>query len=265
MSDNRLSVRIGGRDEDIDAQALITILEETIALLRDLDARMNEGRHTVRWLLASASKNSPLESGFRGEPISSSNGPLLPIASVLISSLDELERGVGRPEYFSDAMLDRATRISRTVGRRVGGVSYRNGLDKTVAVTGFTAANAIKYQLPDTYTSHGELEGRLDQITAHGDRNEFCIYDPLTKRPIACEFEPEDLDRVLKAMKARVRVTGLITYRRKGHEARKVRVHHWREIAPAISLAEVHAAGIDLTRGRPAADVIHALRAANAG
>lgn len=265
MSDNRLLVRIGGRGEDIDAQALLTILEETILLLRELDSRMNDGQHTVRWLLASASKNSPLESGFRGEPISSSFGSPLPIACELIRSFDELERGVGRPTYFSDSMLDRATRISRTVGKRVSGVSYRNGADKTVSVTGFMAANAIKYQLPDTYTLHGELEGRLDQITAHGDRNEFCIYDPLTHRPIACEFDPGELDLVLEAMNARVRVTGLITYRRKGHEARKVRVHHWQPITSATTLKEVHAARIDLTRGRPAAEVISALRAANAG
>lgn len=264
MSDNKLSVRIGGRDEDIDAQALLTILEETIALLRDLDARMNNGEHTVRWVLATASKNSPLDSGFRGEPISKSVTPL-PIAAELLSSFDELERGTGRPRYFTDPMLDRATRISKTAGKRIGLLSYRNGTNKFVSVTAFMAANALKYQLPDTYVSHGEIEGRLDQITAHGERTEFCIYDPLTKRPIACEFEPEDLDRVLKAMNARVRVTGLITYRRKGHEPKKVRVEHWRELAVPPSIEELHAARIDLTRGRPAGDVIRALRMANAG
>jgi hypothetical protein len=265
MSDNNISVRVGGRGEDIDAQALLAVLEETVALLRDLDSRMNDGRHTVRWVVATASKNSPFDAGLRGEMLSKSAGAAMPIVDELIASFDALENGSGRPRHFTDAMLDRAKRISNNVGKKISNVTYRHGNAKLISVTGFTGANAIKYQMPDVYTAHGELEGRLDQITSHEDRTEFCIYDTLTKRAVVCEFEPEELRAVLDAMNKRVRVNGLVTYRRKGHEPKRVRVEHWRPISGDVpTIQAVHEARIDLTRGRPSEEVIRALRSFNA-
>jgi hypothetical protein len=268
MTDNRLSIRIGGKGEDIDAQALLVVLEETVALLRDLDSRMNDGQHTVRWMIESASKNSPFQGGLRGDVMAAaSGGHAMPITDELIASFSELEIGAGRPKYFTDAMLDRAKRISGVVGKRVSNVTYTHGSAKPVSVTGFTAANAVKYQMPDAYSAYGEIEGRLDQITSHEERTEFCIYDPLTKRAIACEFDPDDLKAVLEAMNKRVRVSGLVVYKRKDHEPRRVRVDHWRTMtadADIPTIQAVHDLRIDLTRGRPSEEVIRALRVFNA-
>lgn len=256
---NKLSIRIGGRDEDIDATAFLTIIAESVHLLKELDAQMGDGRKSLTWVLSSASKNSPAMVEFTGRP---RRGAMPPdVAAEFVKSMEALETGSHRPRYFTDGMLERSKRIASPVGTRVSKLLFGDDQQDLIAVSAQLGANADKLHLPERYTEYGELEGQLGQLTAHDENYEFVIYDPLTDRPIKCDFEPEDFDRVRDAMRRKVVVSGLVTYRRKDHAPLSVRVNGWRPLyGDPPSIKEVHSLSLDLTAGRESEDVIRDLR-----
>lgn len=260
---NRLTIKIGGKDEDVDASSFLTVVSETIRLLQDLDAEMTGGSPSVNWVLSGASKNSPALFQFEGR--SKRGRDRVEVTGEFVASMIALEAGANRPRYFTDSMLDRAKRISSPVGSKLSSLAYFEDASLHVAsVTLRTAANADRFHLSERYTEYGELEGSLGQLTAHDEQYEFCIYDSLTNRAIKCEFDPADFDRVREAMRRKVLVSGLITYRRKDHTAVGVKVDSWGVTRPSVSIEELHAARIDLTRGRTSEDVVRTLRAFNA-
>lgn len=260
---NRLSIRVGGRGEDVDALSFLAVVSETVRLLQDLDAEMSGGHSALTWFLSGASKNSPAVVRFdgrvnRGRPVQHK------VTEEFITSMEALESGACRPRYFTDAMLDRAKRIATPVGGKLSSLTFFEVDSKPLSVSLQLAANADKFHMPDKYTEYSELEGYLGQLTAHDEHYEFCIYDSLTNRAIKCEFDPAEFEAVRDTMRRKVLVSGLVTYRRKDDAPISVKVDDWSQLPAGIPIEQIHVLNLDLSRGRPSEEVIRALRAFDA-
>jgi len=265
MKDNELTIAIGGRDENVDAHAALEVLSETIALLHDIEAKQLGGRAHFKWTISQASKNSPLNLTMFGA-LGHDRGSMVQVVELFLSGLGLLESGNSQPSWFDDPMLDRAKRIVKRIGRDISSLVYV-GKSATLKVTQRISAHVDMYQLPEKYSEHGELEGRLGQVTAYQDVHEYCIFDPLTDRKIHCEFPMEELQRVRDALTKRVRVSGIVAYRRKDHSPQSIAVENWvtlPEDNELPTIEQIHALQIDATRGRPSEDVIADLRRHNA-
>lgn len=265
MKDNELSITIGGRDENVDARATLEVLAETIALLRDIEAKQLDGRAKFKWVISQASKNSPLNLTMSGAP-GHDRGSMVQVVELFLSCLGLLESGKSPPDWFDSPMLDRAKRIVKRIGHDISSVVYA-GKSATLKITQRLAASVDMFQLPDKYREYGELEGRLGQITAHGEAHEFCIYDPLTNRKIHCEFPLEEFSRVRDALTKRARVSGLVLFRRNDDAPLNVEVENWSiipEDEELPSIEHIHELRINATRGRPSEEIIAELRRYNA-
>ncbi len=58
----------------------------------------------------------------------------------------------------------------------------------------------------------GEIEGRLQYTSIHGDRNAFRIYPAVGRGSVACLFPPDKLEDARNALDRRIRVSGKLTY-----------------------------------------------------
>lgn len=263
MTDNVLTITIAGKSEDIDVSAFLTIVKNTVALLRAIEANESHSPPRLRWLVTAASKNSPFKMRMAGVEERGVSGSVN-VVSPFLTAMRALESGEGRPEGFTDLMLDRATSIVRPLNNSIARVVFADETrSEVVQVSQHTAANADRLRLPDNYTEFGELEGELGQITVHKPPYEFCIYDPVTDRRIPCHFDPDDLVIIRDYLKERIRVSGFVTYRRKDDAPVSVSVEDWLAIPRdenLPSIEDLHAARIDFTGGRKSEDVIADLR-----
>lgn len=263
MDDNVLTITVGGKNSDFEASEFVSIVKNTIGLLRAIEEKKSGEKARIRWVVVTASKQSPLK--FRMAGVERGGGSLTTPSPIepFLTALQVLEEGVARPADFDDSMLETAKRLVRPLGGTVASIVFSDGKDSVVPVTTHVAASAERYRLPDTYSEYGELEGELGQITAHKPPYEFCIYDPITDARIPCLFATEDMPQIRDLLKERVRVDGLITYRRKDDAPISVQVEDWyalprEEGLPALS--ELHSKGINLTNGERAEDIIAELR-----
>ncbi len=267
MKKNELTITMDSRGDDIDALAALEVLSETISLLRDVEkARLGGAKAEHRWYISNATKTNPFELTIDGV-VSHERGSALDPVSDFLGGLKFLESGSGRPELFSDAMLDRVKKICNRVGKNLAALVFRDSKAHVFTVTHKLAIAAAAFELPEFYTEYGELDGALGQLTAHGDTHDFCIYDDLTNKKIHCEFDPADFNRVKEALRKRVRVSGRIEHKRRDHSPQKVFVDHWGTLPDEDdlpSIESVHAMKFDLTRGRPSEEVIADLRRLNA-
>lgn len=265
MKENELSIEIDGRDENVDARAAVEVLSETVALLREIEAKQLDGHANFKWSISQATKNSPFKLVLAGA-VGHERDSTVQVVGLFMDGMGALEAGTSLPDWFDGQMLGRAKRIVKRIGHDISSLVY-GGRRITLKVTQRVAANADIHQLPEKYREHGELEGRLGQITAYGDEHEFCIFDPLTNRKIHCVFPLDELDRVRDALTKRARVSGAITYRRKDDAPLTVDVESWTtlpEDSELPSIEYIHSLGIDATRGRASEDVIADLRRQNA-
>lgn len=263
MTENVLTITIAGKDEDIDVSAFLAILKNTVALLREIETHESNHPPRLRWLVTTISKSSPLKMRMAGID-EGGGGPPSVVVEPFLNGLKLLEAGDSRPAAFTDAMLDRASRIVKPLNNSIARVVFadEHALE-VVPVSQHISANVERFRLPEHYAEFGELDGELGQITVHKPPYEFCIYDPLTDRRIPCNFDLSELADIREHLKNRIRVSGLITYRRRDDLPISVSVEDWSPILrdeDLPSIEDLHLASIDLTGGRKSEDVIASLR-----
>lgn len=265
MSENVLTITIAGRDEDIDVRAFLSVVKNAVSILSDLDRTSVADSSRLNWVVTHVSKSSPLKMRMAG--VERGGGSTYRgVVGKFLAGMRSLESGEHRPEDFTDTMMDRALNIVRPLNNSVASVVFSDEDTEPVAVTQHVAANVSRFRLPDTYAEFSELEGELGQISAHKAPYQFCIYDPLTDKGIPCVFDEEDFENVRDALKERIRVTGLVTYKRNTDSPTLVLVDDWLKLPKGdelVSIEQLHAADISLTHGRKSEEVIAELRRVN--
>ena len=234
MPEGTIRMVLEGADDVVDARDFIRIMSTTIAILHTFDAE-------TQWSIMSASKSSPLDVGLH----SASEGSMAAIG-IFLSGMSTLEEERRRPRGFDDSVLMKVKRLSKPLGEGVRRLSFSSNGGVPVTVSKRSAATADALIFAPSYDVQTALEGTLGQITVHGGKAEFCIYDPLSGRPTRCHFNPKDAEKVGGLITHRLRVFGKAKYSR-SHEPQTISVETWEGPLgePLLSIAEIHDVGFE--------------------
>ena len=123
------------------------------------------------------------------------------------------------------------------------------------------AANIDKF-LGETFTSEGSITGTIEGLNVH-NRFECTLYEQADGQRVSCTFPKELVDIVLSAIRKRVMVFGLQSFRPDRAVPHQVRIESI-EILPSDeelpTLEEVRALGTWDTGGKSAVDFVRSLR-----
>jgi hypothetical protein len=112
------------------------------------------------------------------------------------------------------------------------------------------------------YYAYAQIEGRLDDISAHSDNPQFVIYDPLTDDKIKCAFEKDEVKSIRNLVTERVRVTGSTKFN-EYHRPIEIKVESYQRLKGQSELPQIsdlHKAHIDITGGVDSVAFIEDLR-----
>lgn len=249
MRTGKVRVILNGKEGVINVDDFLGIVKNTVSVLDSLDEELE-------WTVGEISHNSPLSIELRSEANASNNA-----INILLDGFSLLETESRRPRGFSDVALKRAKRLTSSLGNGITSIAYAAEDRKLVHISQRIAASVDAITHAPSYFSYTEIEGELGQITVHGGKSEFCIYDPITDKPTTCKFDPKDVEAVASLITHRVRVYGKAKYSRT-HVLQSIEVERW--VGPigedSPTLEDIHRKGFQITTGEASEEVIRKLR-----
>ncbi|MFL5799166.1 MAG: hypothetical protein ACJ77A_14700 [Actinomycetota bacterium] len=205
-------------------------------IMKSVDRSVSESAEpSVRWIIRSISKASPLVVEIEGRPARNDvkQAVVRKTVGAVANGIRRLQRRAERPPFFSDRALEKAKMLADLRGKNLSDIRVRKGKQQ-VEVTSRLSANVDELIGPK-YSSLGSVEGTLEAITIH-NKHEFSIYDSLTGRRVRCNFgQRVDLDEVKQGFGDRVAAYGTIHYRATG-EPVSVDVESFEVFPPATDL-----------------------------
>ena len=224
----RLSLKLDG---EITIEAFNEAVENFLRLLREVE-RSVSGEHTIKWILREMHRSSPAlltwEGTTRPRRRKRNEAPqpardYAPIVGkVLLSGVQKLERGEGRPESFNDDALDASMNLSRVQERKaittlalIAENGNREQGPDVLNITGRVAAS-VKDIIGPKYTAPGSVEGVLQGINSRGLLY-FVIYDSIYGSRIRCDIPDTLKSAALDAFDQRVLVSGMVARDAEGH------------------------------------------------
>lgn len=223
----RLTLRIDG---DISIEAFRQAIGNFMQLLHEVDEAISgQGQRSVRWKLADLRCGSPAVLTWVGEPRRTKKGPVRDLSPMVgeavISGMEKLERGEGRPPAFSDDALDATKQLAHLKMRRgITGVAItgenadRKKQPKALDITERVAATVNEIIGPK-YTAPGSVEGTLQAINSHGTLY-FAICDSIWAGRVQCDMPNRLKVDAIRLFDQRVLVRGQVTTDAGGHPRR---------------------------------------------
>ena len=222
----KLTLRIEG---DITIEAFRDAVSNFLGLLREVENSVS-GSREIRWKLAGLQHGSPALLTWEGTPRERKRRKKAEppedfapaVAAALLSGVERLERGQGRPADFTDDALDASLQLARVKMRRgitgislIGENGQRGHEPRVLDVTERVAASVNEIIGPK-YSMPGSVEGILQAINSHGTLY-FTIYESVWGSRVRCDI-PTNLKAIaLAAFDERVIVTGIVARDAAGH------------------------------------------------
>lgn len=215
-----LTLRIEAPPNRVPVTAFAAVLTDTVSILADLQRSRSE--RVVTWYLTDLKIGSAV-AVLTPEDISDES---LKVGTEFVNGLKSAEEGRALPEYFSAASL---VKLSSMVGKlNTPGIQYleasieQAGAESlTARATGNVRENIQRLQQPRR-RSLGSITGILDTISTRSKTKKFQILDPVSRRPVSCEFAAEQIDAIKDALTKRVVVSGTVVRNEKGQPLRIV-------------------------------------------
>jgi len=164
-----LELRVDGPEGAIPARAFVKIVDQGLALLRDLDlAASQRGVPPARWLLTDLRKGSLVLVVRPEEQAERSDAELWRPARDLVHGVMTLEDEAVIPESFTSATLGRLVTLGRQVTRNnVEGISFETRNGDVVRPASLTPAVVVHAERATSVhdSSLGSAEGFLDVIS----------------------------------------------------------------------------------------------------
>jgi len=244
--DKQITVRILGKQDCVTADSFLDAVENVVAILDGVDREIaKEVRPPTQWRITAMAMHSPPEITFTG------TGSVI---DVVLDGLSQIETTAKRPKFFNDMVMAKAKHLVGLLNNGIAGIELVSG-KKTARPTQHVAANVdiVVGENPKFYASESVIDGRLEQLSVHGQHPEFCVYDPMTDEPVRCVFKEDSIREVVELItrRARVRVWGMTKYNAK-HKAVSVDVEKFEVIPEQTDLpqmADLHRAKINITGG----------------
>lgn len=280
MSDTNnsiLKIKVEGETKGIPVDSFLELLEQTISILRDLDASISETQNgNLDWEIVEASLNSPLSLSVAPRSyLGINNGD--EVINAYLNGVRELNKGEKvLPIFFTEEALKKAKTLTGVFTQGITKISFSsdNG-DDIITTTKQTFENVgtvldeISNEVEFTLSRFSRVEeqatlvGRLEVVSVHGKQPHFVIYDPLTRKKIDCFFDEENFEEIqamLSLEPYRVEVIGKARYDKNGNPL-SIQVEHFRKIKNQGDLPQFKdLADIDLTNGINPTEYIQRLR-----
>jgi hypothetical protein len=239
-----IGIRLAG---NITAPVFARSLANFVDLITDVDCAVSrQSRGSIRWDLATLSKNGPAVVEF--VPVSRSKGEdyIDAVQVSILDGLDKLSEGPEQPEHYSYSALESARDIAEQSKKLTGMAIYSERRQSFIDQRLF---NNIGYLIASGTVSLGSVRGSLDAITVH-DGHEFRVWQSTTKQPVTCRFKKSMLADVARHLKQEVEVFGEV-HRNSTGEAFLVNVQEFIPLKTAGFPAIRETSGLleDLYRG----------------
>jgi hypothetical protein len=137
------------------------------------------------------------------------------VVHALYTGFQELsKKAAARPDFFTDTALEKTRELIRIQdGKAVSTIQIRRS-NSRVTLNQKVLINVDRI-LGGTLAEVGTIEGKMEMISARGGLH-VGVWDALTDKPVRCNIPPILSDRIIKAFKKRVAVSGTIRYRPTG-------------------------------------------------
>ena len=217
MKDDRLTIRVTGKQEAIPFDSFLKIAQSALEVLHGLDAKISrDQKPSVRWQIERITMSSPLTMVVFGESIDTETDISSQVIQDFRTGLESMEAGTYTiPPNFTIGTLESLKDMVSVLEDGVADVTVMTPNTEPVKPTQRTAQNVQALIGPDEYVEYTTVEGRLEMLSVHGGRN-FNIYDVLHKTRIACHFPSTMIETAKNAFNQRIEVTGKARYKRNG-------------------------------------------------
>ncbi|MGA3221834.1 MAG: hypothetical protein ABSE77_22700 [Acidimicrobiales bacterium] len=209
-----ITLKIEGPPGRVPADALATVLNQSLKILKDL-AR----REIVTWYVT----DLKIDSAMAALSADDQTDTPLRLATELVQGVRAVESGEGLPAFFSDASLYGLKQLAKplgTEGARYLDVSVgQNGTRETARATNRTVDNLAILRTARS-RALGSITGVLDTISLRGPRGKFEVVDPVSRRPVTCAFQTAQEETVKGTLRKRVVVRGTVVRNAKGQPIR---------------------------------------------
>ncbi len=210
---SELRLELGSNDVAI--QQLVQAAEAFSGLIREV-ARTYAGtrQDPVRWVVR-------LERGSVGVPVDPQPAldDLRPsatpeIVAAIANGVACLEQAPERPDFFTDKALVAAKQLADLNSPSLP-VSIHNG--QVASPLTERLVRNVEAVLGQPTLSYGTVEGLLEQLNVHGQRNDFSVFDARNGQKVPCRFTDRvRVEDIGPAIQRRVAVRGLIRTRPNG-------------------------------------------------
>lgn len=220
---SRLRLHVEGEVGAISLHSFLLILGRSLNMLADLDRSITrEARGTLDWLVTDLGTNS-LDAYVRSVPrkeaaLDERIGRR--VSASFVAGIDSLERGEALPPNFSEVGLNHLRLLSRSLGAN-GATAFRATFideDQSASVSTQSSVNVERLLAPQT-KAIGSVIGVLDLISLRRQPR-YNVYDRVSRRPVRCAFESEQLEVVKSALGRRVLVSGIVNRNSRGQPVR---------------------------------------------
>jgi hypothetical protein len=219
-------------DQSVTMNEFATAVDHFLGLVKEVSKTTAPGKNPAAWFVDVY--RSSVGIGVRAESNVFSADEIATIRTTVTAGLRELERGK-RPANLSDRAIEHSKALASLRNGKTATVRVWHGQTDPVTISSQVRLTAETIMAP-TYEEDSSVEGFLERLNAH-DKNEFVIYDTLTKRGITCYVDATSLDALATSgvLRKRVEVIGRVRYREDGQPV-SVRVH---SIVPFPDAADI--------------------------
>ncbi|HYH67866.1 MAG TPA: hypothetical protein VD866_24425 [Urbifossiella sp.] len=216
---NELTITLSGDDGAVSVTALIEALENTIQVLRSLEAQHGLSE-TIRWEVVRATMKSPLTltiaAKVRAMKARKASGQVM---DSYVGGLRDVFVNTVRPKDFDDDSLEAVRRLATQPYKEHAKLTVQTNTHQVVIpdsdplvvenITRLIAAT--KGRVSQSHHETGTIEGTLEVVsTHHGDS--FSVWEHLTGYKVECQSTPEQLEQAKGLLRSRVAVLGRIRY-----------------------------------------------------
>jgi hypothetical protein len=241
MPKAEITIKVRAREDFVPVESLITIISNTLSILKSLGRRIpGHAPGGAQWKISAASLQSPLSLTLASDDPNSDF-----LAREYLGTLDAIENSAEiSKDRISFFVLERAKHLVSVLNDGVSQVSFSLPNSNPVHPTQRVAAN-VDYLTAPAYEDYSTFEGKIEMLSVHG-RPVFRIYDELTGQSISCFFPADHLDEAHDLFNKRVAVSGNARYSRMGRPI-SIRVEAIRPLHGGITLEQLK--DINITGG----------------
>ncbi|MBE3039098.1 MAG: hypothetical protein IMZ62_09845 [Chloroflexi bacterium] len=253
MPSNRLTITLDHDGPTVALDSFLTVIMEAVSLLRGVDCiKANTPHPNTRWEISAVSMHSPIQCTLEGVGLKA-DGPFVEIVDSFLLDVKRLEDG-GKPEFFTPDMQDSAKRLVSVLGHRgVRGMRFNS--DSLEAKPTLRVAARVE-ELADRYFEIGSIEGKLDVINVHGQRDSIKVYDARYGTAVVCRVSDTQLEEAKALLRKRVKVSGRIRCEHK-RPKEVTDVFSIQPLGDSTALPQLEDIGpVDLTGGQEPADYL---------